>query len=288
MAAKEFSVEEIELAKRISVETPAEAIFLNAPVHNHLVFLSGRKTLMGFPGHIWSHGYQGSYQREKDVKIMLKGEPNAKSLIDKYKPSYATLGPHEKRIGAISKFFDANFTRVITTKSYKVYDLTQKKDSLALSNGYAPVTNRQDLTDQTHGLCVWYYDNAHWQDEPVFQDVNEHIGFNWSDEDEKPVSSPFSALWKGFININAPGGKYTFKLTSDDGSWLYIDDILVIDNGGNHATKSVTGTVNLEPGKHKIMIKYFDAGGGAVLSLLWTPPNGKESKIPVDRLKVKD
>ena len=66
--SKEFSVEEIELAKRISVETPAEAIFLNAPVHNHLVFLSGRKTLMGFPGHIWSHGYQGSYQREKDVK----------------------------------------------------------------------------------------------------------------------------------------------------------------------------------------------------------------------------
>ena len=76
------------------------------------------------------------------------------------------------------------------------------------------------------------------------------------------MSSPFSALWKGFININAPGGKYTFKLTSDDGSWLYIDDILVIDNGGNHAMKSVTGMVNLEPGKHKIMIKHFDAGGG--------------------------
>ena len=77
-------------------------------------------------------------------------------------------------------------------------------------------------------------------------------------------------------------------MTSDDGSWLYIDDILVIDNGGNHATKSVAGMVALEAGKHKIMIKYFDAGGGAVISLLWTPPNGKESKIPVDRLKVKD
>ncbi|HHT9144806.1 MAG: PA14 domain-containing protein [Candidatus Brocadiaceae bacterium] len=285
--SKEFSVEEIELAKRISMETPAEALFLNAPVHNHLVFLSGRKTLMGFPGHIWSHGYQGSYQREQDVKIMLKGEPNAKSLIDKYKPSYVTIGPHEKRIGAISKFFDANFTRVITTKSYKVYDLTQKKDSLALSNEYSTVTNKQDLTDKTYGLCVWYYDNANWQDESVFQDVNEHIGFNWSNEDEKPVSSPFSALWKGFIDINTPG-KYTFKLTSDDGSWLYINDILVVDNGGNHAMKSVTGMVNLEPGKHKIMIKYFDAGGGAMLSLLWLPPNGRESKIPVDRLMVKD
>ena len=284
--AKEFSVEEIELAKRISMETPAEATFLNAPVHNHLVFLSGRKTLMGFPGHIWSHGYQGSYQREQDVKKMLKGEPNAKSLLDKYKPGYVTIGPHERRIGAISKFFDANFTRVITTKNYKVYDLTQKKDSLALSNEYAPVTNKQDLTDKTYGLCVWYYDNVNWQDEPVFQDVNEHIGFNWSNEDEKPVSSPFSALWKGFIDIDAPG-RYTFKLTSDDGSWLYIDDILMIDNGGNHATKSVSGTVNLEPGKHKIMIKYFDAGGGAIIKMTWVPPGGVEGRIPVERLKIK-
>jgi hypothetical protein len=81
---------------------------------------------------------------------------------------------------------------------------------------------------------------------------------------------------------------YTFKLTSDDGSWLYIDDMLVIDNGGIHAIKSVTGAVTLEKGTHKIMIKYFDGGGGAVFNLSWIPPGGGEKEIPGERLKVKE
>ncbi|OHC04412.1 MAG: hypothetical protein A2Z57_01715 [Planctomycetes bacterium RIFCSPHIGHO2_12_39_6] len=77
-------------------------------------------------------------------------------------------------------------------------------------------------------------------------------------------------------------------MSSDDGSWLYIDDTLVIDNGGYHGTKKVTGAIPLKEGKHKIMIKYFDAGGGAIINLAWVPPGGVEGKIPVERLKVKD
>lgn len=284
---KEFSAEEIELAKRISIETPVDAIFLNAPVHNHLVFLSGRKALMGFPGHIWSHGYRDAYRREQDVKTMLKGKSEAISLINKYKPSYVTVGPHEKGVGVNNKFFDTNFIRIITTKNYNIYDLNKKNLTPVLSNVSPRSDNKQKSGDQKYGLTVCYYDNMNWAGEPVYEEVDAHIKFDYSNENEKPVFSPFSAIWKGYIEIDTPG-KYTFKLTSDDGSWLYIDDILVIDNGGNHATKSVTGTVTLEAGKHKIMIKYFDAGGGSVLSLLWVPPNGKESKIPVERLKVKD
>jgi hypothetical protein len=218
---------------------------------------------------------------------MLKGKSEAISLINKYKPSYVTVGPHEKGVGVNNKFFDTNFTRIITTNNYNIYDLNKKKVSLISLREYSQVNEKQNMSNRKYGLYVSYFDNMSWEDEPVFQEVDEAIGFNWTNEDDKPVASPFSALWKGYIEINIPG-IYTFKLTSDDGSWLYIDDILVIDNGGNHATKSVTGTVTLEAGKHKIMIKYFDAGGGAVLSLLWVPPNGKESKIPVERLKVKD
>ena len=91
-----------------------------------------------------------------------------------------------------------------------------------------------------------------------------------------------SALWKGYIDIDVQG-TYTFKLTSDDGSWLYIDDTLVIDNGGIHAIKSVTSTVALEKGKHKALIKNFDEGGCAVFDLLWVPPGGVEKDIPEER-----
>ncbi len=277
---KEFSAEEVKLARRISAETPPDAIFLNAPIFNHPVFLSGRKSLMGYPSHIWSHGYNDAHRREQDIQTMLKGKSDSIALINTYKPFYVTVGPHEKRIGVNKVFFDTNYPCIITTENYRIYDLNKRMDK----QPFAPmVSNKQNLIDQRYGLSVSYYVNMNWEGEPVYEEINEDIEFNWFNEEKKPIPSPFSAIWNGYIDIHTPG-KYTFKLTSDDGSWLYIDDILVIDNGGNHATKSVAGSVTLEPSKHKIMIKYFDAGGGAVLSLLWIPPNGKESKIPVTNL----
>lgn len=284
--AKEFSSEEIDLASRISLETPAPAIFLNAPIHNHLVFLSGRKTVMGFFGHIWSHGYRDIYKREQDVVKMLKGTSEAISLLQTYKPDYVIIGPHEKSRGASITFFDTHFTRMITTKNYKVYDINKRRYPVASLNENSKGTVTPYLTQKKYGLKVSYYDNVNWEQEPVIQEIDEHVRFNWAKEEEKPLSSPFSALWEGYLDIEV-SGKYLFKLTSDDGSWLYIDDILIIDNGGHHSTRSVLGAVSLEQGSHKISIKYFDAGGGAVLSLLWTPPKSKESGIPAILLKVK-
>lgn len=284
---KEFSTEEMELARRISAETPADTIFLNAPIHNHLVFLSGRKSLMGFPGHVWSHGYNDAFKREQDIRKMLKGNPDATSLIDKYKLNYVTIGPHEKHFGANKDFFDTHYTPIITTKNYTIYDLNKKQEPLASAVREPLATDKQNLVNQGYGLYACYYDNADWKDEPVQEKIDTDIEFHWDHEEEKPISSPFSIVWKGYIDINTPG-TYTFRLTSDDGSWLYIDDVLIIDNGGHHAIKSVTGKHALEKGKHKIMIKYFDGSGGAIFKLLWVPPGGIESKIPVERLKIKD
>jgi fibro-slime domain-containing protein len=281
---KEFSAEEIKLARRISAETPQDAVFLTAPTFNHPVFMSGRKSLMGYPAHIWSHGYSDAHRREQDVLTMLKGKTNAIALINTYKPSYVTIGPHERRIGVNKAFFDTNYPCTIATENYKIYDLTTRKAKQPLA---PPVSNRQNLTDQKYGLRVCYYGNINWEGEPIYEEILESIEFNWSNEGEKPVPSPFSAILKGSIDIDT-AGKYTFKITSDDGSWLYIDDILVIDNGGSHPIKSETGTLALEKGAHKITIKYFDRGGGAVLNLSWFPPGGVESGIPVESLTIKD
>ncbi|TVM00309.1 MAG: hypothetical protein CV087_14350 [Candidatus Brocadia sp. WS118] len=281
---KEFSTEEMELARRISLETPPDAIFLSAPIFNHPVFLSGRKSLMGHPAHIWSHGYHGAQRRERDIQKMLKGKPNILSLINTYKPSYATIGPHEKRMGANKGFFDNNCPIIITTKNYTVYDLTRlSEDQTIVSEAIKKI----DLTGQKYGLHMRYYDNILWENEPEHEEIAEHIGFSWADEEKKPVSSPFGVILEGFIDIHIPG-LYTFKILSDDGSWLFLDNALIIDNGGRHAIKSASGTLTMEKGTHKIMIKYFDAGGGAILRLLWVPPGGVESQIPKEQLKMKE
>jgi hypothetical protein len=44
---------------------------------------------------------------------------------------------------------------------------------------------------------------------------------------------------------------------ADDGAKLYIDDKLVIDNGGIHPVATVAGKVNLAAGIHWIRVPYF-------------------------------
>ncbi|ROT31772.1 family 16 glycoside hydrolase [Micromonospora sp. HM5-17] len=81
-------------------------------------------------------------------------------------------------------------------------------------------------------------------------------------------------------NINIPAaGAYTFRLTSDDGSRLYIDDALVIDHDGLHGATSKDGTVTLTEGYHALRVEYFEAGGGQQLTLSWQPPGASDFAV---------
>ena len=78
-------------------------------------------------------------------------------------------------------------------------------------------------------------------------------------------------------NVNvATAGEYTFRLTSDDGSELLIDDNLLIDNDGLHGEEAKDGTVTLTAGYHKLRINYFEAGGGQILRLHWKTPGSSD------------
>jgi hypothetical protein len=65
-------------------------------------------------------------------------------------------------------------------------------------------------------------------------------------------------------------GKYSFFLTSDDGSRLFVDDNLAVDNWGNHSELTMAGTVQLEAGVHAVRVEYFDRLGGAMIRLEWS------------------
>jgi uncharacterized protein YegP (UPF0339 family) len=75
----------------------------------------------------------------------------------------------------------------------------------------------------------------------------------------------------GNINITNPGS-YGFRLTSDDGSRLRIDDTLLINNDGLHGPTPVAATVNLTAGYHALRIEQFERAGGQQITLEWQPP----------------
>lgn len=67
-------------------------------------------------------------------------------------------------------------------------------------------------------------------------------------------------------------GRYTFFLSSDDGSRLYIDGQEVINHDGLHGFTEKSGSVSLSAGLHTIVVTYFDNGGGDGLEIAWQGP----------------
>lgn len=76
-------------------------------------------------------------------------------------------------------------------------------------------------------------------------------------------------------------GNYVFRLLSDDGSRLYIDGKLVIDDNGLHGPLSRTGNVFLNTSMHKAKIQYFQGPRYQLaLQLFWSLENSKEQIFP--------
>jgi regulation of enolase protein 1 (concanavalin A-like superfamily) len=95
----------------------------------------------------------------------------------------------------------------------------------------------------------------------------------------------FGGLTDNFVvhaiaNLTVPtAGTYEFRLTSDDGSELLIDDELVIDHDGLHGATDMDGAVELTEGMHALRINFFEAGGGQELTLSWRPPGDSSFSV---------
>ena len=81
--------------------------------------------------------------------------------------------------------------------------------------------------------------------------------------------------------LTAPtDGDYKFYTTSDDGTRLYIDEKIVVENGGIHPAQERSAPVKLSAGDHTITVLYFDGGGQTEMKIEWKPPGGKREGIP--------
>ncbi|MFE0677678.1 ricin-type beta-trefoil lectin domain protein [Streptomyces sp. NPDC058867] len=94
---------------------------------------------------------------------------------------------------------------------------------------------------------------------------------DWSSAAEFGLESNF--VTHVIANLDVPSaGAHTFRLTSDDGSRLWIDDQLVIDHDGLHGAEPKDGAVQLSAGYHSVRIEHFERDGGQQLTLAWQPP----------------
>ena len=118
-----------------------------------------------------------------------------------------------------------------------------------------------------------YYEGV-WNTVPNF-DNEILIQSGTTDEisTDPAISADFYGLrFVGCIDVPL-AGNYTFNTTSDDGSLLYVDNNLVVDNDGLHAVQTVTSEYFLTAGIHQIRVDFFEQSGQDVLSADWIAPS---------------
>ncbi|MCK9555110.1 glycoside hydrolase family 3 C-terminal domain-containing protein [bacterium] len=123
------------------------------------------------------------------------------------------------------------------------------------------------------GLKAEFFNNTELTGIPVLTRVDRNINFDW--DGSSPGSglgaNNFSARWTGNFTPSK-SGEYDLGLLSDDGSRLYIDGKLVVNNWAEHGPETRRGTIYLEGGKAcDIRVEMFEKGGNALVKLGYSP-----------------
>ena len=89
----------------------------------------------------------------------------------------------------------------------------------------------------------------------------------------------WGARFSGLIDVPT-AGNWTFYLTSDDGSELWLNDSSLVTNYGSHGMRELSSSIILDAGLHDFRIEFFQGGGPHGLTLHWEGPNQSKALIP--------
>ncbi len=99
-------------------------------------------------------------------------------------------------------------------------------------------------------------------------------------------SDKIAAVYTAWINL-PEAGNYLLASSSQNGSFVFVDDKLVVSNGGAHGVQAdvtrVAAPVAFTAGLHKIVYYHISPGGDPYAVLAWCPPTEKDKRkfIPV-------
>jgi beta-glucosidase len=220
--------------------------------------------------------------------VLLKRQGLTLPLDQQRISSIAVVGP----AADTAKVGGGGSAEVIPPYSVSVLDGITQRAGSGISVNYAPgegelspvpsfALEPPGATNGENGLRGEYFNNAEFSDQPVLERIDRQLNFNLGDNSLTPKrnSDNFSVRWTG--TLTAPTtGTYTLALSSDDGSYLYIGDELVIDNGGQHAFLTKSQDVKLEAGRpYQVRIDYFEIAGDAAILFEWRTPHEQQTAV---------
>ncbi len=101
------------------------------------------------------------------------------------------------------------------------------------------------------------------------------------------MADTFASRHTGWLKIDA-AGSYTLFINSDDGSRVFLDGALLINNDGLHGMQERSATMALTAGYHPLRVEFFESGGGAGLQFSWSGPGIAKQLVPASALWQED
>ncbi|WP_202236169.1 glycoside hydrolase family 3 C-terminal domain-containing protein [Actinacidiphila reveromycinica] len=229
----------------------------------------------------------------EDGSVLLKNSGAVLPLDPKKLTSLAVIGPNADTAvtggggsSQVTPYKKVDPLSGLTSRLGDGVDITSVK--AGYGSGYPAIP-----ASALSGLKGEYFANTTLSGTPAVTRDDPDIDFDWgtgSPADGIPADG-FSVRWTGTVTAPATG-TYTLAATSDDGSRIYLDGKLVVDNWSDHASSTVAGTpVQLTAGEpHTLRVEYYENASDASVSIGWSSPQVPDPTIQaaVDAAKGAD
>lgn len=224
------------------------------------------KDIMGvFVGHDHNNNYIGIY---KDVALAFGQVTGADAYGDFDRGSRII----EMKEGEYS--FDT-WIRTVKGEDFKY----NYPSGLLYDDSAVEYNSAVSVSGLTQGVTYYYFEGEFNSTEEVAGSpiVKSGVLKNISLTPAK-VNDYFAFEFNAFLKIDKKG-VYRFYNYSDDGSRLFIDGELVVDNDGSHSARRRDGSIALEEGFHTIKVMYFESYMGNELEIGISGLTIRETKI---------
>jgi uncharacterized membrane protein len=94
--------------------------------HHWVSSLSGRPVLLGYPGWLWSYGFD-YVPIERDVQTILRGGAESEELIRRHGVEFVVIGPIEREDSGAENYFRTHHDLLLEGAGYTVFRVAEQR-----------------------------------------------------------------------------------------------------------------------------------------------------------------
>ena len=226
--------------------------------------------------------YTLPFNPEEDERLWLPGGLKQKTLVmNNLLPSSLPAGTYQVLLNLPDPY-----PSLADNPDYSIRLANQNmwESSTGYNNLNITLQVKKDTNVPSSGTGLTYalYNNKTLSGTPLVTGTDPTVNFNWQKGSPAPglPQDNFSVRWSGQVKPEH-SEQYTFYTQADDGTRLWVDGKLLIDDWTNHAVREKQGKIALQADqKYDIKLEYLENGGQAVCKLLWKSASQGKQVIP--------